>query len=211
VTVLAAYMFSRFSVYAVLFPNLDATGRYLAPLATFVPLALAGAAVQASRAGRLPRLLAAAGVSLLFVGTAVPYLTSKPDAPFQSPYFRQLPPSNAALIAALDELSVDAVWMDHWAGTPLMFDTQERILAADYMDLRVAGGIDRFAADTRRVFSDERPAYVFVTDARHTPLEDALTQQNVPFEARSVGGYRIVLPSNYVDPATVLDALRDNR
>ena len=206
-TVLAAYLLSRFSVYAILFPNIDATGRYLAPLGTFLPLTLAGAAGAAWRARPTGRVVAAVGVAMLLLGTAVPYWTSNSDQIWQSPYYRHLPESNTALIQELDALDVDAVWIDHWAGKPLMFDTHERIAAADYVDLRVTHGIDRMHTDSERVFTDDRPAFVFVTDAPSTPLEAELTKRGVPYTARAAGGYRIVLPAFRVDPATVVDAL----
>ena len=206
-TVLTTYLTSRFSVYALTFPTIDTTGRYVAPLGTFLPLAFAGAARQLTLIGRFGRFAAVAGAALVLAGTGYAYLASQPNAVFQSPYYRTLPASNTELIVALDELNIDAVWIDHWAGKPLMFDTQERVAAADYVDLRVYGGIDRLAAATNRVFADPDPAFVFVTNAGRVPLEDALDRRGIRYISRRAGEYLIVKPNQRVDPASVVDAL----
>jgi hypothetical protein len=202
-TVLAAYILSRFSVYVILQPSIDATGRYVVPLGTFIPLALAGAAHYLAREGDLGKLVATAGAIVVLVATLGAYAASEPHAVFQTPYFRKLPPSNDDLIAALDEMGVDAVWVDHWAGTPLMFDTHERIAAADYVDLRVWNGPDRLPAATMRVFAAEDAAFVFITTAERVPLEQALAARGVPYEVRRVGAYVIVHPHVRVDPSLV--------
>lgn len=147
----------------------------------------------------------------IIVGTVANYSRSDPYQVFQSPYYRKLPPNNDALIATLDRMDVDAVWIDHWAGKPLMFDSKERIAAADYVDLRVYGGIDRLSSATNRVFADESPAFVFVTDLPKTSLENTLTCRGIKFNASSVDGYRIVHPLEQVDPATVAEEIETVR
>ena len=65
---------------------------------------------------------------------------------FQSPYWDRLPADNAPLLAALRDEGVDYVWMNHWAGQPLMFDARaagQDLIAYDWYDVQ-AGGIDRF-------------------------------------------------------------------
>lgn len=204
---LLGYLLSRFSIYAVQFSTVDATGRYLTPLASLIPIAIAGAAWRLAQHGRTGELVAATGVAAVLLGCLGSYLTTDPHQIFQSPYYRKLPTSNDALITALDDMGVDAVWIDHWAGKPLMFDSEGRIAAADYVDLRVWHGIDRLGAMSARVFAAPNPAFVFVTDAPRVPLEDTLAARDIPFDARSAGGYRIVHPLTPVDPATVVDDL----
>lgn len=205
--VLVTYVLSRFSVYAILFPNIDTTGRYVAPLGTLIPIVFAGGAWHIARAGRAERIVAIVFCISVLAGTIANYARSDPYQVFQSPYYRNLPPSNAALIATLDAMAVDAVWIDHWAGKPLMFDSHERIAAADYLDLRIYDGIDRLQSASARVFAAKSPAFVFVTQSATVPLEDTLTQRGIPFDAASADGYRIVHPLEYVDPASVVEVL----
>jgi hypothetical protein len=208
--VLATYIVSRFSAYATMFPAVDATGRYVAPLGTLIPIVLAGAAWRVARWGDMGKAVAIVMTASVLGGTAISYLRSEPNQVFQSPYYRKLPASNQQLIDVLDEMGVTEVWIDHWAGKPLMFDAQERIAATDYVDLRVWGGIDRLAADSRRVFASPDPAFVFVTTGQtdqHVPLEQTLTQRGIPFDVRYVDGYTIVHPLVQVDPASVVDDL----
>lgn len=206
--VVATYVMSRFSVYALLYPTLDATGRYLAPLGSFLPLAFAGAARDVWNRGSHGRSVAVGGVALLLGATAVAWASAPGDAVFQSPYFRELPRENKALIRALDALDVDAVWINHWAGKPLMFDSDERIAATDWVDLRVCNGIDRLGANSARVFADDDPAFVLISSAEMTPLERALTERGVRFERVSVDGYVVVHPlDGPVDPASVVQYL----
>jgi 4-amino-4-deoxy-L-arabinose transferase-like glycosyltransferase len=205
--VLATYVVSRFSVYALTFPNVDATGRYVAPLGTLLPIVLAGAAWHLTRSGNTGEVVALALTACVLLGTFANYTRSDPYQVFQSPYYRALPPSSTGLIDTLDDMDVDAVWIDHWAGKPLMFDTEERIAAADYLDLRVWNGIDRLRDASNRVFTAPSPAFVFVTNLPRVPLEDTLDRRDIPYEAASTNGYRIVHPLEYIDPATVVEEL----
>ncbi len=116
--------------------------------------------------------------------SAYGYLYSPPAAVWQSPYWRYLPASTTQLVAKLDELGVDAVWMNHWDGTPLMFDRRDRISASNYFDLAVGHGIDRLPAATNRFRAAELPAYVFVTDESFVVIEEWLRSQNIPYAKR---------------------------
>ena len=204
--VLLTYVVSRFSVYAITFPNVDATGRYVAPLGSMLPIVLAGAAWYVWRTGNVGRFAAVALSASVMTGTLATYARTDASQVFQSPYYRILPESNDQLIALLRIENVDAVWMDHWAGKPLMFDAEERVAAADYVDLRVWGGIDRLAAASTDVFADENPAFVFVTNGP-VPLENTLRERGISYEAHYLDDYTVVIPDEYVDPATVVDDL----
>ncbi|MDQ4044034.1 MAG: hypothetical protein M3173_01095, partial [Chloroflexota bacterium] len=201
--VLATYIVSRFSVYAITFPNVDATGRYVAPVGSMLPVVLAGAAWYVWRTGEAGRIAAVVLSASVLLGTLATYARTDASQVFQSPYYRKLPESNDQLIATLDALDVDAVWMDHWAGKPLMFDSKERIAAADYVDLRVWGGIDRLGATSTRVFADDNPAFVFVTTGP-VPLEETLRNRDIAFQTYYLDDYTVVLPEERVDPATVV-------
>lgn len=199
-----AYIFSSFGPLALEFPTIDATGRYAVPLVSVIPIMLAAEIVRLDRHSRY----AAAGLTALLLGlTLAGYVRSPATAVWQSPYWTRLPPSNAALIAALDQLGVNAVWMNHWAGTPLMFDTRERIAAADYYDLAVGRGIDRLPADTNRVRAAELPAFVFVTDRTTLPIERWLQDHRITYDKRVVPGYVVIRPRQHVDPSQVVQFL----
>ena len=60
---LLGYLLSRFSIYAVQFSTVDATGRYLPPLASLIPIAIAGAAWRLAQHGRTGGLVSAAGAA----------------------------------------------------------------------------------------------------------------------------------------------------
>ncbi|CCF82683.1 ArnT family glycosyltransferase [Nitrolancea hollandica] len=194
----AAFVFSAFGQMAVEFPNTDTTGRYAAPLASVIPIILAAGITRLSARSRLLAL----AVTVAFLGAlASAYVRSAPADIWQSPYWRYLPPSNTQLIATLDSMGVDAVWMNHWAGTPLMFDTQERISAADDYDLSVGHGFDRLPEATRRVRAAEFPAFVFVTDQPTLELEGWLQRAGIPYDKRVIPRYVIIRPHQHVEPA----------
>ncbi|MBX6341396.1 MAG: glycosyltransferase family 39 protein [Thermomicrobiaceae bacterium] len=196
-----AFVFSSFGQLSLIFKDFDATGRYAIPLASVMPIILAG---EIERLWRHARPVAALAVAVLLVGSLYGYVRADPYVVWQSPYWSHLPPSNAPLIAALDEMGVDTVWMNHWAGKPLMFETRERIATADYYDLTVGHGIDRLSADSNRVRAAALPAFVFVTDQARVPMEDWLAARQIPYEKRVVPGYVILRPSRHVDPADVV-------
>jgi hypothetical protein len=209
--VLATYVVSRFSVYAITFAHVDATGRYVSPIGSFLPIALAGAAWRVARWQRVGQAVAVALAAAVLCGSLINYAATDAQQVFQSPYYRHLPPSSEGLIATLDELGVEEVWMDHWAGKPLMFDTQGRIAAADWYDLRVGMAIDRHGEASERVFAAENPAFVFVTDEPRVALEETLEARGIAYTARRVDGYVVILPAERVDPASVIEEQRTGR
>ncbi len=178
-TVVVAYLLSRFSVYALLFPTIDATGRYLAPLAAFLPLAFAGAVGVAWRKGKRWRDAALAGTALLLGATGLAWALATPAQVFQSPYFRHLPPHNDQLIAA-----------------------------SDWVDLRVCNGLDRLGTLSSRVVASDDTAFVFVSPTGGNALASLLDQRGIRYELVVVDGYSIVHPlDGPLDPAEVADAL----
>lgn len=199
-----SFVFSAFGDLALQFQTFDATGRYAIPLVSVVPIILAAGILQVEQWVR--GLGWALGALILAVSLAG-YVTAPPEQVWQSAYWRHLPPSSTELVAALDDLGVDAVWMNHWAGKPLMFDTEERIAAADYYDLAVGHGIDRLPSATARVHASPRPAYVFTTDQTDLPIEDWLDARGIDYDKRVVPGYVVIHPHERVEPAEVVDFL----
>lgn len=199
-----AFIISNFGNLAVEFPYFDASGRYAAPLASVLPIIIAG---EISRLARYSRPLAAAAFAIVILSTAVGYVRTEPTDLWQSPYWRYLPSSNNELIAVLDDLEVDTVWMNQWAGKPLIFDTNERISAADYWDLRIGGGIDRLFEHSNRVRAAELPAFAFRwtdedwDDDRndiHISFEDWLDEHGIPYEKRTTPNYVIIHPRQHI-------------
>jgi hypothetical protein len=185
----------------------DATGRYAPPI-WFGLAVVIGAALAAL--WQLRRTLAVL-VALAMVGVNVVGLASiDPLAAFQSPYWDRLPADNLGLLAALRDEHVSAVWMNHWAGQPAMFDARaagQDLIAYDWYDVQ-AGGIDRFPEYLPLVRQAARPAFVLVTDEPQPELEARLRAMGVTFEERRAPPYVIVIPtSRKVDPSEVTGAL----
>jgi hypothetical protein len=185
----------------------DATGRYAPPIWSGLAVVL-GAALAAIWGIR--RWLAI-GLCLVPLGiNLVAWSAIDPLAAFQSPYWDRLPVENGPLLDALRAHGVADVWLNHWAGQPLMFDAAARrqpLVAYDWYDVQ-AGGIDRFPEYRPLVEQAARPAFVLVTDEPAPALEVALQQMGVAFEEVRVPPYVVIIPtSRRVHPSEVTAAL----
>lgn len=185
----------------------DATGRYAPPI--FTGLAVLVAALCA----RLWQYRRAAGAALAAAVLAVNLLGiggTNPLYAFQSPYWAKLPADNAPLLQTLRDQRIADVWLNHWAGFPLMFDAAaagQPLIAYDWYDVQ-AGGIDRFPEYLAMVRSAARPAFVLVTDEQDPALTQRLRQMGVQYQMTRVPPYVVVVPtSRKVDPSEVTDAL----
>ena len=152
-------------------------------------------------------------MSLSLVPLAVNVLAFTSIVPveaFQSPYWDRLPLDSGPLLATLRAENVQYVWMNHWAGQPVMFDARasgQTLLAYDWYDVQ-AGGIDRFPEYRALVEHADRPAFVLVTDETEPELEHTLRQMGVAFVERRVAPYVVVIPTSArVHPSTVTGAL----
>src|SRR5439155_951087 len=129
----------------------------------------------------------AVGLSLVPLAVnAAGLLTIDPLEAFQSPYWDRLPADNAPLLAILRDEHVGAVWMNHWAGQPVMFDARangQPLIAYDWYDVQ-AGGIDRYPAYRPLAEQAERPAFVLVTDEVEPELEHTLRFMGISFVER---------------------------
>ena len=91
---------------------------------------------------------------------------------FQSPYWAKLPVDNGPLLTRAARRGVTHVWLNHWAGLPVMFDARvagQPLIAYDWYDVE-AGGIDRFPEYRALLERAERPAFVLVTDEEEPEL-----------------------------------------
>jgi hypothetical protein len=185
----------------------DATGRYTPPIWSGLAVVL-GAALAAVWRVRswLALLLCLVPLSVNLVAV----WSIDPLAAFQSPYWERLPADNGPLLAALREQRVEAVWLNHWAGQPLMFDARavgQPLIAYDWYDVQ-AGGIDRFPEYRAIVEQAERPAFVLVTDEAQPELEQMLQRMAVTFVEVRVRPYVVVIPtSRRIHPSEVTPAL----
>ncbi|HEU4792808.1 MAG TPA: hypothetical protein VFS96_04035 [Nitrolancea sp.] len=100
---------------------------------------------------------------------------------------------------------------NHWAGTPLMSDTQERINAADDYDIIVGHGIHRLPEATSRVRAAELPAFVFVTDQPKHEIEGWLQSAAIRYDKRLIPTYVIIRPHQHVEPGEVTRYLSFDR
>jgi 4-amino-4-deoxy-L-arabinose transferase-like glycosyltransferase len=185
----------------------DATGRYTPPIwsALAVVLGAVLAAVWRVRRG-LAILLSLVPLTANLAGL----IAVDPVEAFQSPYWDRLPADNGPLLAALRAEGVQAVWMNHWAGQPAMFDARaigQPMIAYDWYDVE-AGGIDRFPEYRAVVEQADRPAFVLVTDEVEPELEHTLRLMGISFAERRVPPYVVVVPiSRKVHPSEVTGAI----
>jgi len=111
-----------------------------------------------------------------------------PVTGWTSPYYTRQPATLDPLIAFLDAHGIRHVWTDVGVAHVLMFETQERILAADWYDIYGARGIVRFPDAPLAIATAERVAFVeVILPVRPTPLSSApltgsarSTRQRVP-------------------------------
>jgi Dolichyl-phosphate-mannose-protein mannosyltransferase len=185
----------------------DATGRYTPPIWTALAVVVS-AALAAAWPHR--RALAVLACGVLLVVNAAAFLTVDPVQAFESPYWDRLPVDNGPLLQVLKAAGVSDIWINHWAGQPLMFDARvagQPLIAYDWYDVQ-AGGIDRFPEYRALVEQADRAAYVLVTDEREPELEQRLHQLGIMFDEYRVAPYVVVLPtSRVVHPSEVTSAL----
>ncbi len=181
----------------------DATGRYAPPI-WFGLVAVLGAALAALWQVRRWAALALAAVPLALNLVALGNV--EPLQAFQSPYWDRLPATNESLLATLRDAGVEAVWLNHWAGAPLMFDARVRnqpLIAYDWYDVQ-AGGVDRFPEYRPLVEAAVRPAFILVTEETEPALVRRLREIQVSFDLYRVPPYVVVIPtSRRVHPSEV--------
>ena len=227
------YLFSSYSRNALNPWKLDATGRYVLMLHTALPIgvaALAGTSPPRRRPltnlGGTPspdlergkmraakqevvRLLATSMVLVVIGLNGLGVMRLDPMAAFDSPYYDRLPPLLDPLIEMLDAHNITHVWTDVGIGQVLMFQTSERIIAADYHDAQL-GGLVRFPDALEAV--DAAPLAAFVVpvmvDQTNPPLQQALDAAGMTYTAiRVTPTLLLFIPDRRVDPSTVAQGL----
>jgi hypothetical protein len=199
---LAAYVLSFLPIYIVsgfgntaLNPNgLDATGRYVLMIHSVLPI---GAALLSRH--RLGVAAVVLAIPLNLVGVA----NINPTPVFTSPYYKDQPATLQPLIDLLDQRGIRHVWM-------LMFETGERILAADYYDTYFAQGLIRFPEVLQKVSDARDAAYVELIRPGQieTHIEDAFKKAGVDYERLTPSPeVLVIIPRSYIEPQRVLPGL----
>lgn len=201
---------------------IDLGGRYALPLATALDLllaALAAGILAYHRPSRLAFLSASAlrrGVlatlaAAVVVAYTAPYLLSDGVQTMQTPYWQSLayPVEGAGLVSYLERHGIHYVWVTHWIGNVLMYQTDQRVLCADYQH----EDTDRFPAATAAVAGADRPSFVVQADpALGEPATAmALDALGVRYDIAHFDRYWVITPtSRTVAPLEILAALNAN-
>jgi 4-amino-4-deoxy-L-arabinose transferase-like glycosyltransferase len=198
---LPIYVLSGFGNNALALPGVDATGRYVLMLHSVLPI---GVALLACR--KVGLLIVAGAMALNLLGVAM----LDPVKAFASPYYRDQPATLQPLIDLLDARGIDHIWTDVGIAHVLMFETGERILAADYYDTYYAHGLIRFPEVIEAVAKADRVAFVELIRPGQvdTPIDRAFTTAGVDYERLTPSPeLLVIIPKTRIDPATVLAGL----
>lgn len=209
-SVLLLYIASGYGNHALNEFGFDATGRYVLMIHSALPVGVAAVAVTFAGKRDWTRFMAAgittSVVALNLLGT----LRANTDQAFTSPYYTRQPATLDPLIAFLDDHAIAHVWTDVGIAHVLMFETQERILAADWYDIYGAQGILRFPDVPIQIAQAERVAYIEVIRAgqHDTQAEQAFRAAGVPHTVYRVPPeLLVIIPHEPLDPAVVADGL----
>jgi hypothetical protein len=133
-----------------------------------------------------------------------------PTPVFTSPYYVDQPATLQPLIDVLDQRGITHIWTQVGIAHVLMFETHERILAADYYDRMYAHGLLRFPDVFEAVASADRVAYVtlILPGQTETPMDKAFAATGIPYQRLTpTPQLLVIIPQNHIDPATVLPGL----
>lgn len=205
------YFASGFSRNALNPWGIDATGRYVLMLHTALPIGLAALSVAIGRVRAPGAKLIAITIVVLVAGlNLLGNLRLNAIKAFDSPYYSRLPDSLSPLIAYLDEQDISHVWTDVGIAQVLMFETNERIIAADYHDAYLAGGLIRFPDALAAVKAAPKIAFVVpvLPDQSDPPLQRALDAAGVRYtHVRVLPTLAVYVPDQPIDPAVIAPGL----
>lgn len=204
------YVLSGYGNHALNEFGFDATGRYVMMIHSAMPIGVAAICVTLARRIKLLRLafaaIAASAIALNLLGLA----RIHPEQVFVSPYYTRQPATLQPLIAALDRHNIRYVWTDVGVAHVLMFETEERILAADWYDIYGAKGIVRFPEVPTAISAAPHVAFVEVILPGQImpPIEQAFATLEIPvIVARPTPDMILIIPQRPVDPAALGDSL----
>lgn len=211
-----------------LFSYADSASRYALPLTTAATLEIARSVcdlsaflarrfrgtwrpAQTDGAARL-RLMTAALLGVVLVAYTLPYLLLNQQSVMQSPFApgSRFPVGSGPLLAYLHDQRITSVWTDHWYGNDIMYLTNQRVLCADYVDIKVWSGVNRFPDAFQTVQSADRPSFLIASgENRGEPaVARALDALHVTYKMASFHGLWVITPlSRTVTPDEILPAL----
>ncbi|MEL7672414.1 MAG: glycosyltransferase family 39 protein [Chloroflexota bacterium] len=206
----AIYVLSGYGNHALNAHGFDATGRYVLMAHSVFPVGVAAIAARLARSARLGRAVAAAILSSVMALNLLGAARLDPVTDWTSPYYTRQPATLDPLIAFLDAHGIRHVWTDVGVAHVLMFETQERILAADWYDIYGARGIVRFPDAPLAIATAERVAFVEVIlpGQTDTPFERAFDRLGAQYTAaRPSPDLLVIVPARPVDPALLGDGI----
>lgn len=211
----AIYVLSGYGNHALNEFGFDATGRYVLMWHSVLPVGVAALVVALARWWRGLRWAAAGVVTLTVAFNLLGAVRADPVTVFTSPYYTRQPATLTPLIAYLDAQGVHHVWTDVGIAHVLMFETDERILAADWYDIYGARGILRFPEVPLAIAAAERVAYVELAlpGQDDTPFERAFRATGAAHTVARLPAGRarpvlvVIIPREPVDPAQLGDGL----
>ncbi len=204
------YALSGYGNHALNEFGFDATGRYVLMLHSVLPIGAAALAVWLARSGASAKLAGAAVLTSIISLNLLGALRADPVTSFASPYYTRQPETLGPLTALLDEEGIRHVWTDVGIAHVLMFETRERILAADWYDIYGARGLVRFPEVPQRILEAERVAFVEVVlpGQEATRFEQAFRAAGIAYRrARVAPDLLVIIPDERIDPALVGDGL----
>ncbi len=204
------YVLSGYGNHALNAFGFDATGRYVLMLHSALPIGVALVAVRLARWRAWGRWAGAGLVSGVVALNLLGAARLDPVQGFASPYYTRQPATLQPLIEALEREDIRHVWTDVGVAHVLMFETGERVLAADWYDIYGAHGLLRFPEVPERILAAERVAFVEVVlpQQKDTPFERAFQRAGVPYRALRVSpDLLMIIPAYPIDPALVADGL----
>jgi hypothetical protein len=205
------YLFSGYARNALNPWGVDATGRYVLMIHTAFPIGVAALSVALRRLPIPGARLIGPALVLLIVGlNLLGNLRVDGVKAFDSPYYNRLPDSLTPLITYLEQQGIAHVWTDVGIGQVLMFDTNERIWAADYYDVYIARGPIRFPDALAAVKAAPRTAFVIPvrSDQTDPPLQRALDAAHIPYTyTRVIPTLAVYIPDRPIEPAVIASGL----
>jgi hypothetical protein len=204
------YLVSGYGNHALNEFGFDATGRYVLMIHSIAPVAVAALCMASVRWHRWLWPVATAVLTSAIGLNLLGAMRADSVQVFTSPYYTRQPPTLDPLIAYLDEQNIRHVWTDVGVAHVLMFETEERILAADWYDIYGAQGVVRFPDVPLAIQDADSVAFVEVVlpGQVNTRFEQAFRASGVSFRvARPAPDLLVIIPLEPLDPAVLGDGL----
>jgi len=190
----APAVFSGFATikgnFAAIIPGSGLLIKYTLPFYSLWPLLLAALLVDMGRRW-LP--IGAALTALLLLTNGASHLAVEPVVAMRGIYENvPLPASNRDLIGFLESERIEYVYVDHWIGYRIMFESGERVVAYDWVDAqRGMDRLPRYGALVEKAASP--PAFILFNPQwpQTPPFENALKALGVIYRKKELPSYLV--------------------